>query len=214
MTTLVFLGSTRDSSPPRPRRLGARVATACARVLTEAGAAAELIDPLDYDFARRFKPHFAYAPSQVPAEMEALAQKIEAADSYVMVSPEYNHSMSPALADLLNHFGSSLFSYKPSTIVTYSAGQWGGARAAVNMRTYLSELGCLPISAMIHIPHAQDVLTPDGNFAEDVDADRWTGYFGRSFQQLLWWAAAAKSQHQVASPTEAFLTAPSQRNAP
>jgi NAD(P)H-dependent FMN reductase len=41
--------------------------------------------------------------------LEQLAKKILAADGYVMVSPEYNHSMSPALAHLLNHFGSSLF---------------------------------------------------------------------------------------------------------
>ena len=37
--------------------------------------------------------------------IDALASSIEQADSYVMVSPEYNHAMSPALAHLLNHFG-------------------------------------------------------------------------------------------------------------
>ena len=98
-----------------------------------------------------------------------------------MVSPEYNHSMSPALAHLLNHFGSSLFSYKPSAIVTYSAGQWGGVRAAVGMRSFLSELGCLPVSAMIHIPKAHEVLAEDGNFIEPVDAERCGELF---FQNL------------------------------
>jgi len=41
----------------------------------------------------------------------------------MIVYNEYNHSMSPALADLLNHFGNSRFGYKPSLIVTYSADQ-------------------------------------------------------------------------------------------
>ncbi|WP_181892941.1 NADPH-dependent FMN reductase [Falsiruegeria mediterranea] len=214
MRTLVFLGSVRESSPPQPKRLGARVAQACAQNLAAAGIEAEIIDPLDYDLAQRFKPHFSYAPSRVPGDLDDLAQRIRAADSYVAVSPEYNHSMSPALADLLNHFGSSLFSFKPSAIVTYSAGQWGGTRAAVNMRTFLSELGCLPVSAMIHVPHAQDVLESNGNFAQGVDAERWSGYFGRTFQQLAWWSAAAKAQHQLASPTAPFNRAPSQRNAP
>ena len=80
-----------------------------------------------------FKPHFAYAKGRAPAALEGLARDIAGADGYVMVSPEYNHSMSPALMDLLNHFGASHFAYKPSVIATYSAGQWGGARAAVRM---------------------------------------------------------------------------------
>lgn len=164
-----------------------------------------------------FKPHFAYAKNAAPEALNALAAKIEAADGYVMVSPEYNHSMSPALAHLLNHFGSSLFSYKPSAIVTYSAGQWGGARAAVGMRTFLSELGCLPVSAMIHLPRAQEILTESGDFAQGVDAVAWQGYFGRTLAQLEWWAAAAGVQRTVRSvPTAApaFSRDPSQRNAP
>ncbi|MFC3612419.1 NADPH-dependent FMN reductase [Lutimaribacter marinistellae] len=214
MKTLVFLGSVRESTPPRPMRLGARVAKACALQLSEMGIEVEIVDPLEIDQTPPFKPHFAYSASRVPADLRGVAAKIGAADAYVAVSPEYNHSMSPALANLLNHFGSSLFSYKPSAIVTYSAGQWGGARAAVNMRTFLSELGCLPVSAMVHVPHAQDVLVDNGTFAADVDEERWKGYFGGTFRQLAWWAEAAKAQHQVTSPTEAFTRDPSQRNAP
>lgn len=214
---LVFLGSARDSTPPRPARLGLRVARQCEKHLQEMGYDVELIDPLSIELPAAFKPHFAYAKGAAPEALEALAAKIAAADGYVMVSPEYNHSMSPALAHLLNHFGSSLFAYKPSAIVTYSAGQWGGARAAVNMRTFLSELGCLPVSAMIHLPQAQDILTETGDFAEGVDAAAWQGYFGRTLAQLAWWAAAARAQRAVDGiPTAApaFIRAPSQRNAP
>ena len=134
-----------------------------------------------------------------------------------MVSPEYNHSMSPALAHLLNHFGSSLYAYKPSAIATYSAGQWGGARAAVNMRTFLSELGCLPVSAMIHVPKAQEVFDEAGGYAPGAEAARWTGYLGRGpSQQLAWWAEAARRQRAKggAARPEAFTRDPSQRNAP
>ena len=164
-----------------------------------------------------FKPHFAYAKGQAPSDLESLALKIESAQGYVMVSPEYNHSMSPALAHLLNHFGSSLFSFKPSAIVTYSAGQWGGVRAAAGMRAFLSELGCLPVSAMIHIPTAQAVLAEDGTFLEGVDDHKWNGYLGRTFAQLEWWAEAAMKQHGTAGLPDqslAFDRHPSQRNAP
>ena len=152
---LIFLGSVRKSTPPKPARLGLRVAQACKQLLDKRLLDIELIDPLNIELDTVFKPHFSYAKNNAPKVLDILADKIQAADGYVMVSPEYNHCMSPALANLLNHFGSSLFAFKPSAIVTYSAGQWGGARAAVNMRTFLSELGCLPVSAMIHIPYAR-----------------------------------------------------------
>ncbi len=176
-----------------------------------------MIDPLDFDLGGVFTPHFSFARGKAPAPLDDLAAMIEAADGYVMVSPEYNHSMSPALAHLLNHFGSSLFSYKPSVIATYSAGQWGGTRAAVHMRAFLSELGCLPVSAMIHVPKAQDVFDQNGDFEDGVDTTAWSSYFSRSFLQLTWWATAAKRQREsegkdVRPP--AFTKDPSQRNAP
>lgn len=211
----VFLGSARDSTPPRPARLGERVARACVAMLREGDAEPRLVDALDWRTGGVFKPHFAYARGKAPEALEDLAGLIERADGYVMVSPEYNHSMSPALADLLNHFGSSLFAYKPSAIATYSAGQWGGTRAAVNMRTFLSELGCLPVSAMIHVPKAQEVLAEDGSFLASADPDRWTTYLDRTLGQLTWWAEAAG--HQRAQPAErpgAFKRDPSERNAP
>lgn len=212
---LVFLGSERISGPPRPARLGARVAAACLRRLVDKDALATLIDPIAIDPPHPFKPHFSYSHGKAPEALDRLADQIRHADGYVMVSPEYNHLMSPALSDLLNHFGSSLFSYKPSAIVTYSAGQWGGTRAAVSMRTFLSELGCLPVSAMIHVPHAQDVFDDAGDYPDGVDGVRWDGYLDRTLDQLSWWAkAAARERDEGADRPEPFVTSPAERNAP
>ncbi|USD63123.1 NAD(P)H-dependent oxidoreductase [Vibrio sp. SCSIO 43140] len=219
MKFLVFLGSVRESTPPRPARLGARVSLACESLLKKVYPEheVEIIDPLDLDLGEIFKPEFAYSRKQVPADLKQLADKIAEADGYVMVSPEYNHSMSPALAHLLNHFGSSLFSYKPSAIVTYSAGQWGGARAAVSMRTFLSELGCLPVSAMIHIPNAAKVFDEEGCANSDEAQNEWDSYMDRTMAQLVWWAEGAKQQRENLDPNtliQAFQRDPSQRNAP
>lgn len=220
MKVLIFLGSVRESTPPKPARLGERVALACEKILKThfSEVSVEIIDPLKVDLNPIFKPHFAYAPSAVPQALDIVAEKIKQADAYVMVSPEYNHSMSPALAHILNHFGASLFSYKPSVIVTYSAGQWGGARASVGMRTFLGELGCLPVSAMIHIPKAHEVLDMDGGYQSTInDVDRWDDYFMRGFLQLQWWANATKRYRSVENPHNIitdFKRQPSQRNAP
>lgn len=213
---LIFLGSTRTSTPPAPARLGERVAKACLRLLSaQRDTTAEIIDPLSFDLSGPFKPHFAYSASTVSDDLDALATKIDRADGYVMVSPEYNHAMSPALSHLLNHFGASLFAFKPSAIVTYSMGQWGGARAAVNMRSFLSELGCLPVSAMIHIPKAHEAIDSDGQF--QAEQERWESYFGRTLAQLIWWADAANAHKAEQDPTRlspAFHHTPSQRDAP
>lgn len=219
MKFLIFVGTVRDSEPPKPPRLGLRVSKACQRVFESISTehSVELIDPLDYDLGPVFKPYFAYPKGKAPKALEDLAEKIDTADGYIVVSPEYNHSMSPALANLLNHFGSSLFAYKPSTIVSYSAGQWGGVRAAVAMRSFLSELGCLPVSAMIHVPKAQETFEEDGSAREGVDGDRWEEYFGRAFYQMLWWAKAAKEQRERIDPHDLianFKKNPSQRNTP
>lgn len=219
MKFLLFLGTVRESSPPKPVRLGSRVSKACLLCLQShfSEHEFEIIDALDYPNDAVFKPHFAYTQHNAPTKLNNLADKIKSADGYIMISPEYNHSMSPALADLLNHFGSSLFSYKPSAIVSYSAGQWGGVRAAISMRTFLSELGCLPVSSMIHVPKAQDVFNELGEFATDDDQTSWFNYFSRTFNQLIWWAEAAKIQAECKNPHNmiaSFKTSPAQRNAP
>lgn len=217
MYFLLFLGSTRLSTPPKPARLGEHVSNACLMMLRERYCehTFELIDPLDFDLNGAFKPHFSYAKGRAPASLDALADKISSADGYIMVSPEYNHSFSPALANLLNHFGSSRFSFKPSVIATYSAGQWGGMRAAVGLRSFLSELGCLPVSAMIHIPKAQEVFARDGSALIETEADNWKNYLARAFNQLIWWAEASREQREKVDPftlSQAFKKDPSERN--
>lgn len=219
MKLLIFLGSVRDSTPPKPARLGKRVALACQHYFQAffPDIQTQIIDPLDYPNHAVFKPHFAYAKGKAPQYLDELATTIQQADGYIMVSPEYNHAMSPALMDLLNHFGSSLFSFKPSAIVTYSAGQWGGMRAAVNMRTFLAELGCLPVSAMIHLPKAQEIFDENGNYLPSQDSEQWQNYLGRTFLQLYWWAMATKNHRQIVNPYELsppFLGSPAQRNVP
>lgn len=216
MKALLFLGSRRVSSPPQPPRLGERVAAFLATHLRERFET-QVVDPLAYPATEIFKPAFAYSRASKPEPLARLEGLIQEADAYVMLSPEYNHSMSPALADLLNHFPSSAFSFKPSLIATYSSGQWGGARAAVNMRTFLAELGCLPVSAMVHLPSADQVFAQNGELLEGQDQAKWNRYAGRGIEQLYWWAAAASTQRQAVDPfrlSPAFSRAPAQRNAP
>lgn len=162
------------------------------------------------------RPHFAYPQSQIPQYLRDMHQTLVSADAYVTITPEYNHSPCPGLMNLLNHFGSSTFGFKPSGIVSYSAGQWGGTRAAHSLRPFLSELGCLPVSAMVHIPRAAEVLNDDG-LIKKSEQEHWKGYVDRMVNQLEWWGEAAKNQRNLIDPVKvspAFRKSPLQRNAP
>lgn len=193
--------------------MGRRVALWVESALQQRGHAVETIDPVETPLPLLVKPHFAYAQGKAPKTLEDMAEKLRKADAYVCVTPEYNHAPSPALLNTLNHFGSSVFSFKPSAIVSYSAGQWGGTRAAAGLRPILSELGCLPVSAMVHVPKAHEQMGETGVAA----GEDWKTYGDRTWAQLEWWGRAASAHRKLSDPFDAspaFVRAPSQRNAP
>ena len=175
----------------------------------------DIVDPIVEDLPLLQRPHFTYGTA--PPDLEQLAERLRDADAYVMCTPEYNHAPSPALLNTLNHFGSSIFSFKPSLIVSYSAGQWGGTRAAHALRPTLSELGCLPVSAMLHLPKAQEVFNDDGSLQNEAEAPRWAAYAARGVSQLEWWGEAAREQRRRVDPmvgSPALVKTPAQRDAP
>ena len=42
-------------------------------------------------------------------EVQAMKDAIVAADAYLIITPEYNHGIPPALAGLMGHFGGSCY---------------------------------------------------------------------------------------------------------
>ena len=73
----------------------------------------------------------------------------------MIVSGEYNHSIPPALTNLLDHFLEECF-WRPSAIACYSAGAFGGVRAAMQLRATLAELGMPSIPSIHPMPKVQD----------------------------------------------------------
>ena len=79
----------------------------------------------------------------------------------------YNHSISASLKNLLDHFQSE-YHYKPSGIVTYSAGPFGGVRALVNLRGILAELGTPSIPSAFPISQIHNAFDDDGKPTDPV----------------------------------------------
>jgi len=140
------------------------------------------------------KPVFFMGKNITP-EIAELQKAISEADCYLIISPEYNHVVPPALASLMGHFGGSLYKCKPSGIVTYSPGPFGGTRAAMTICTMCHELGCLPVSKLACFPVAHELFDKDGS---PVDPNhRMLKQLPELLDQLEWMAIAMKNQRDA-----------------
>ena len=109
-------------------------------------------------------------------------------DAIVLVSAEYNHSIPPALSNMLDYFVEE-FHYKPSAIVSYSSGNFGGVRAAVQLREMVAELGMPSIPKVLSIAKVQEVFDNDGNDLTKIYEDRTQKFI----EELEWYAHAFKN---------------------
>ncbi|KAK7091433.1 NADH-dependent flavin reductase subunit 1-like [Littorina saxatilis] len=180
---VMFLGTVREG------RLGPRV-TKFIQAQLQSKYDITLFDPQEIDLPLMKKPlHFYKDRSQAPEMLVNCEKKLKEADAFILVTAEYNHSVPPALSNLLDHFGSSLYSYKPSGIVCYSPGPYGGMRAAMQLRCLLSELGTLSVSNIFGIPEIMKAIDEDGKPLND----RMVSGLNRMMTQLDWHAHSMKN---------------------
>jgi NAD(P)H-dependent FMN reductase len=181
----VFYGSVRSA------RQGIKAARFIVSQCLERGHDVTLIDPLQYPLPLLDKMYKEYAPHESPQVLQDLAHIIIPADAYIIVSGEYNHTVPPALANLLDHFLEEYF-WKPSAIVCYSAGAFGGVRAAMTLRAMLAEMGMASIPSILPIPGVQDAFEDDGTPADDNYPRR----AARFLAELEWYANAMKTARE------------------
>jgi NAD(P)H-dependent FMN reductase len=136
-----------------------------------------------------------YEKGTAPPALESLAALYREADAFVIVSAEYNHSVPPALSNLLMHFLEEYF-FRPSAIVCYSVGSFGGVRAAVQLRSMLAELGMPSISSVFPVPKIETALDEQG-VAQDPALDR---RFGKFASELEWYAGALREARRQGVP--------------
>ena len=179
--TVVFYGSVRSA------RQGIKAARFIVNQCRERGHQVTLIDPLQNPLPLLNKMYKEYDPHEAPQVLQSLASIIIPADAYIVVSGEYNHTVPPALTNLMDHFLEEYF-WKPSAIVCYSAGPFGGVRAAMTLRAMLAEMGMASIPSILPIPGVQDAFGDDGT---PVD-DNYPRRANRFLTELEWYANAMK----------------------
>jgi NAD(P)H-dependent FMN reductase len=171
----------------RRGRQGIKAARFVVRKLEERGHAVTLVDSREHDLPMLDLMYKEYEPGQAPEAMQAVGEILAAADGFIIVSAEYNHSIPAALKNLLDHYQRE-YLYKPSGIVTYSAGPFGGVRALVNLRAILAELGTPSIPSAFPISQIHKAFDDDGN-SLDTPYDKRAIKFLDEFE---WYANALR----------------------
>lgn len=179
----------------RRDRKGIRAARFMMQELAARGHAPTLIDAQEVDLPLLDRMYKEYDPGTAPDNLEAMAKVLKASDGFIVVSGEYNHGIPPALKNMLDHFLEEWF-WRPSGIVSYSMGPYGGVRAAMQLRMTLAELGMPSISSLTGIPQVHKAFEEDGTPTDDA----WHRRAGRFLDEFEWYVAAQKAQRALGTP--------------
>jgi NAD(P)H-dependent FMN reductase len=184
----VIVGST------RPGRMADKVLPwVIERATSHAAFAVELLDLRDWPL-----PMFAEHPGSIgdfkdPTYSDPIVKrwnrKIAESDAYLVVTPEYNHSIPGVLKNAIDSvFVSYAFRNKPIAAVTYSGGLAAGSRAIEHLAHCAIEAEMVPLRNNVLIPYVGKAFDPAGT-PLDSEAHIWMGVM---LDDLAWWARLLK----------------------
>ena len=183
----VIVGSVRQN------RQGIKVARWMEEKLKERVHIVYFIDPLGLDLPlldKMYKEILNPSPKLIE-----LKNQIVEADGYMPVTPEYNHSTSAAMKNTLDYFLEEYY-FKPSAIVSYSVGGFGGVNAVQSLRLIFAELGAPSISSSFSISKVQEVFDDNGDLRDQGYGKRVI----RFIEEFEWYIEAFKNQRAKGTP--------------
>jgi NAD(P)H-dependent FMN reductase len=172
----------------RQNRQGIKVARWMEEKLKERGHIVFFIDPLELNLPLLDKMYKEIIDP--PENLKQLRNQIVEADGYMPITPEYNHSTSAAMKNTLDYFLEEYY-FKPSAIVSYSVGGFGGVNAVQYLRIIFAELGAPSISSSsFSISKVQDAFDDAGRSREQLYEKRVI----RFIEEFEWYIDAFKNQ--------------------
>ena len=121
-------------------------------------------------------------PEAAPLEIRPLAKRMHEADAFIIVSPEYNGTMSPGLINWFNHFPKQL--HKAFGLVTASDGAMGGIRTAMDLQHFALALFGVPVAQMLVIGEVHKKFDENGHLI----APSFQPHIDRFVSEFLWLA--------------------------
>ena len=158
----------------------------------------ELLDLLDYPMPMFDSPT---SPSMMGMKypnpiVQKWSDKINGADAYVMVTPEYNHGYPASLKNALDWL-SPEWSRKVVGFVGY--GSASGARSIEQLRQVVIELNMVPIKRSIHIPFdfimkaSADKSIDNAELFAPLRTGMGSDFLAMFIDDLVWTAKALKN---------------------
>lgn len=144
----------------------------------------DLVDLADHPLPLRL----SFAPSpEVTAELDKVSPRLAAADAFIVVTPEYNHSYPASLKNLIDWHGGQWHA-KPVGFVSYG-GLAGGLRSVEHLRPIFGELHAVTIRDTVSFHLAGNLFDEDGAL-KDPEGPEVAGKI--LLNQLVWWGRALR----------------------
>lgn len=125
---------------------------------------------------------------KTPDAYKPLAEQMFAADAFILVTPEYNGSYSPALQNLLDHFPKQ--SHKAFGIAPASTGGMGGMRSSQQMLLLVPALFGIASPYLLITPFVDKKFSQEGVLL-DESFQKSTDLF---IHEFLWLAQILKPE--------------------
>ena len=122
-------------------------------------------------------------------EVRRWNEAVAAADSYLFVTPEYNHSIAGVLKNAIdNVIASHAFRNKPAGAVGYSAGIIGGARAVEHLAAIAIEAEMVPLRNAVLLAQVHRAFDEEGRPVEHTTDTA----LAILLDDLAWWGGALR----------------------
>jgi NAD(P)H-dependent FMN reductase len=131
---------------------------------------------------------------EVPVPSPSLANRLGAADAFVVVTPEYNHSYPGPLKHAIDSVGEQ-WRAKAVGFVSYG-GMSGGLRAVEPLRVVFAELHAVTVRNTVSFHNAREQFDEHGapRHSEAVNTAA-----ALLLDQLAWWAQALRTARAASS---------------
>lgn len=126
--------------------------------------------------------------TEVARALGGLTGRLDLADAFVVVTPEYNHSYPASLKAAID-WHSTQWQAKPIGFVSYG-GLSGGLRAVEHLRQVFAELHAVTVRETVSFHGAWAQFDPEG---KPKDADRCATAATTLLDQLAWWGEALRA---------------------
>jgi NAD(P)H-dependent FMN reductase len=176
MNLSIIIGSTREG------RFGPRVANWFASMVAEHGAFdVDVIDLLEADLP-------ATLSSEPSPAVEAFRARLDRADAFAIVTPEYNHGYPAPLKQAID-LAYGEWQAKPVTFVSYG-GLSGGLRAVEQLRLVFAEVHATTTRDVVSLHNPWSLFDADARMHEPTGAEAAAKTV---LDRLAWWAAALRN---------------------